>query len=90
MNNCQRVTVGADLVLYWVHGQQAPPPRKLMTKTQAISALIINRIAQGQSAQEAFDAVIGAGAYERLAVEIAEAVASNWDAFQSDAKSCKA
>ena len=83
MNNCQRITVGADLALCWVHGQQAPPPRKPMTKTQAISALIISRIAQGQSVQQAFDAVIGAGAYERLAGEI-------WDAFQADAKSCKA
>jgi Skp family chaperone for outer membrane proteins len=54
-----------------------------MTKTQAISALIISRIAQGQSAQQAFDAVIGAGAYERLAGEV-------WEAFQAAAKSGKA
>jgi len=49
-----------------------------MTKTQAISALILNRVAQGQSVQQAVDAVIGAGAYERLAGEI-------WEALQSAA-----
>jgi hypothetical protein len=45
-----------------------------MTKTQAISALILNRVAQGQSLQQAVDAVIGAGAYERLAGEVWEAL----------------
>lgn len=43
-----------------------------MTKTQAISAMILARVAQGQTLPEAFDAVIGDGAYERLAGELWE------------------
>jgi len=45
-----------------------------MTKTQAISALILSRVAQGESIQQAFDAVIGPGAYDRLAGEVWEAL----------------
>jgi len=47
-----------------------------MTKQQAISALILAQVAQGKSIKEAFDAVIGEGAYDRLAGEI-------WEAFQA-------
>lgn len=45
-----------------------------MTKQQAISAMILARVASGETIQEAFDAVIGAGAYERLAGEVWEAL----------------
>jgi hypothetical protein len=45
-----------------------------MTKQQAISALILARVANGETIQQAFDAVIGAGAYERLAGEVWEAL----------------
>jgi hypothetical protein len=45
-----------------------------MTKTQAISALILAEVAQGKSIQQAFDTVIGPGAYERLAGEVWEAL----------------
>lgn len=45
-----------------------------MTKQQAISALILSQVANGKTIQEAFDAVIGAGAYERLAGEVWEAL----------------
>jgi hypothetical protein len=49
-----------------------------MTKTQAISAMILARVAQGETIQQAFDAVLGAGAYERLAGEV-------WEALQPQA-----
>lgn len=49
-----------------------------MTKTQAISALILAQVAEGKTIQQAFDAVIGPGAYERLAGEV-------WEAFQPQA-----
>jgi hypothetical protein len=39
VNNCQRVTAGADLALCWSHGQQATPPHKLMTRRQQLFAL---------------------------------------------------
>jgi hypothetical protein len=45
-----------------------------MTKNQAISALILAEVAQGKTIQQAFDAVIGEGAYEQLAGEIWEAL----------------
>lgn len=45
-----------------------------MTKNQAISALILVHIANGKTIQQAFDAVIGEGAHERLAGEIWEAL----------------
>jgi hypothetical protein len=44
-----------------------------MTKTQAISAMILNKIAEGMAPREAFDAVLGAGRFEQLAGEIWEA-----------------
>jgi hypothetical protein len=44
-----------------------------MTKAQSISALILARVANGETLKEAFDAVLGAGAYERLAGEVWEA-----------------
>lgn len=47
-----------------------------MTKQQAISALILAEVAKGRTIQEAFDAVIGEGAYAQLAGEI-------WEAFQA-------
>jgi hypothetical protein len=47
-----------------------------MTKTQAISALILARVANGETIKEAFEAVIGPGSYERLAGEV-------WEALQS-------
>jgi hypothetical protein len=45
-----------------------------MTKNQAISALILAQVAQGKTIQQAFDSVIGPGAYERLASEVWEAL----------------
>lgn len=45
-----------------------------MTKAQVISALIAARVANGETIKEAFDAVLGAGAYERLAGEVWEAL----------------
>lgn len=45
-----------------------------MTKTQAISALILARVAQGETIQQAFDAIIGPGAYQQLAGEVWEAL----------------
>ena len=41
-----------------------------MTKQQAISALILAEVAKGSTIQQAFDAVIGEGAYAQLAGEI--------------------
>lgn len=46
-----------------------------MTITQKISAAILARIAAGQSVRQAFDAVLGAGAFDRLA-------GSLWDEFR--------
>jgi hypothetical protein len=45
-----------------------------MTKQQAISLLILAEVAKGKTTQEAFDAVIGEGAYKRLAYEVWEAL----------------
>ena len=43
-----------------------------MTKQQAISALILANIAKGMTVPEAFDAVIGEGAYAQLAGDLWE------------------
>lgn len=45
-----------------------------MTKQQAISALILAEVAKGATPQEAVDAILGAGTYERLAGEVWEAL----------------
>lgn len=45
-----------------------------MTKTQAISALILARVAEGATIKEAFEAVIGPGSFEQLAGEVWEAM----------------
>ena len=45
-----------------------------MTKSQAISALILARVANGETLKQAFDAVLGAGAYDRLAGEVWESL----------------
>lgn len=44
-----------------------------MTKTQAISLKIAALVAEGATIEAAFDAILGAGAYEKLAGEIWEA-----------------
>lgn len=43
-----------------------------MTKQQAISLMILENVKNGMSLEEAFDAVLGAGSYEKLAGEIYE------------------
>ena len=45
-----------------------------MTKQQAISALILANVAKGMTVEQAFDAVIGEGAYRQLAGEVWEAL----------------
>jgi hypothetical protein len=45
-----------------------------MTKTQAISALILARVAQGATIKEAFEIVISPGSYKQLAGEVWEAM----------------
>jgi len=56
-------------------GRRRPTtPDRQMTKNQAISALILAQVAQGKTIQQAFDAVIGEGAYEKLAGEVWEAL----------------
>lgn len=49
-----------------------------MTKTQAISAAIAAKVEAGLTVRQAFDAVLGAGAWERLAGEV-------WEALQAPA-----
>jgi hypothetical protein len=49
-------------------------PHKPMTKNQAISLMILAQVAEGKTIQQAFDAVIGEGAYKRLAGEVWEAL----------------
>ena len=49
---------------------RSPP----MIKQQAISALILAEVAKGRTIQEAFDAIIGEGAYAQLAGEVWEAL----------------
>jgi len=41
-----------------------------VTKTQAISHMILSRIAEGMTLREAFDAVLGQGAYDKLASDL--------------------
>jgi len=50
------------------------PPPPAMTKTQAISTLILARVAEGATMKEAFEAVIGPGSFEQLAGEVWEAM----------------
>ncbi len=45
-----------------------------MTKTQAITLMILKRIDEGETVCEAFDAVLGAGSYDRLASEVYDAI----------------
>lgn len=45
-----------------------------MTKSQIISARILVMVAEGASVREAFDAVLGEGAYETMAGEIYDAL----------------
>jgi hypothetical protein len=45
-----------------------------MSKTQAISALILARVAEGDTIKEAFEAVIGPGSFEQLVGEVWEAM----------------
>lgn len=45
-----------------------------MTKTQIISARIATLVAGGMSPREAFNAVLGAGAFEKMAGEIYDAM----------------
>lgn len=41
-----------------------------MTKTQAISTMILAKVVEGMSPRDAFDAVCGAGSFERLAGDL--------------------
>ena len=43
-----------------------------MTKTQAISAMILAKVAEGMSVREAIDAVIGAGTSEKFVGDLYE------------------
>jgi len=43
-------------------------------KNAAVSARILAHIASGMSVREAFDAVIGAGAFEKMAGEVYDAL----------------
>ena len=45
-----------------------------MTKTAAISAMILRNVEAGMTVREAFDAVLGAGRYEQLAGDVYEAL----------------
>jgi len=45
-----------------------------MTKTAAISTMILNNIANGMAPRDAFDAVLGAGRFEQLAGDVWEAL----------------
>ena len=55
-------------------GESFHPNLRIMTKHQAISALILANIAKGMTVEQAFDAVIGEGAYKQLAGEVWEAL----------------
>jgi hypothetical protein len=55
-------------------GESFHPNPRDMTKTQAISALILAEVASGKAIEQAFDAVIGEGAYQKLAGEVWEAL----------------
>jgi hypothetical protein len=41
-----------------------------MTKNEAISVMILSKVAAGMTVREAFDAVLGAGRFEQLASDI--------------------
>ena len=41
-----------------------------MSKNEAISVMILEKVAAGMTAREAFDAVLGAGRFEQLASDI--------------------
>jgi tetrahydromethanopterin S-methyltransferase subunit C len=41
-----------------------------MTKTQAISMMILAKVAAGMSVREAFNAVLGPGRFEQLASDL--------------------
>ena len=60
--------------MIWKSGAKSPHRFQIMTKTQAISALILAEVAKGRTIQQAFDAVIGEGAYVKLAGEVWEAL----------------
>lgn len=45
-----------------------------MTITSTISARILHLVGQGLSIRESFDEVLGAGAYERMAGELYDAL----------------
>jgi hypothetical protein len=60
--------------MIWKSGAENLHRFQIMTKTQAISALILAEVAKGRTIQQAFDAVIGEGAYVKLAGEIWEAL----------------
>ena len=55
-------------------GESFHPTPRTMTKQQAISALILANVAKGMTVEQAFDAVIGEGAYKQLAGEVWEAL----------------
>jgi hypothetical protein len=46
------------------------PKGKTMTKNEAISVMILSKVAAGMTVREAFDAVLGAGRFEQLASDI--------------------
>lgn len=60
--------------MIWKSGAESPHRFQIMTKTQVISALILAEVAKGRTIQQAFDAVIGEGAYVKLAGEVWEAL----------------
>ena len=79
MKRCYGDPLGASVSPYCqTTGGDPHHPNELMTKQQAISALIVAEVANGSTIQEAFDAVLGAGSYERLAGEV-------WEAFRAQA-----
>ena len=45
-----------------------------MTKNQAISLMILGKVAQGMTIREAFDAILGEGTVEKLAGEVYDAL----------------
>ena len=55
-------------------GESFHPTPRTMNKQQAISALILANVAKGMTVEQAFDAVIGEGAYKQLAGEVWEAL----------------
>ncbi len=79
VKRCYGDSLGASVSPYCqLTGGDPHHPIRQMTKNQAISALILAEVAQGKTIQQAFDAVIGEGAYEQLAGEL-------WEALQPQA-----